>query len=61
MIEKITKLIEVKKIIALVMTILFAVLALRGDIDTNQTMTIVTMIMTYYFTQSINKEMNKTK
>lgn len=61
MIEKLTKLIEVKKIIALIITIIFAVLSLRKDISTEQTMTIVVMIMTYYFSQSVNKEMNKSK
>lgn len=59
MLEKLTKLLEVKKIMALLMTMLFCVLALRGDINTEQTMSVVIMIMTYYFTQSVNKEMNK--
>ena len=57
MLEKITKLIEVKKIMALIITMIFAVLALRKDISTEQTMTVVVMIMTYYFSQSVNKEM----
>lgn len=56
MIEKITKLIEVKKIMALVMTVLFFILALRKDISTEQIMSVVIMIMTYYFTQSVSKE-----
>lgn len=59
MIEKITKLLEVKKIMALIMTIIFAVMSLRGDIGTEQTMTIITMIMTYYFTVSTNREFRK--
>lgn len=53
---KITKLVEVKKIIALTMVFIFSVLALRGDIEVQQTMTIVTMIVTYYFTMSVEKE-----
>lgn len=56
LLEKITKLIEVKKIMALVMTVLFFILSLRRDISTEQTMSVVIMIMTYYFTQSVNKE-----
>lgn len=56
LITKLTKLIEVKKIIAIIMVIIFSILALRGDIATEQTMTIITMIITYYFTQSIEKE-----
>lgn len=59
MLEKITKLIEVKKIMALVMTVLFFIMALRGNIDSEKTMLIITMIMTYYFTQSVGKERNK--
>lgn len=59
MLEKLTKLLEVKKIMALLMTMVFCVLALRGDINTEQTMSVVIMIMTYYFTQSVNKELNK--
>lgn len=50
------KLIEVKKIMALVMTILFAVLSIRKDISPEQSMSIIVMIMTYYFTQSVSKE-----
>lgn len=59
LLTKLTKLIEVKKIIALIMTIIFAILSLRGTIPVEQTMTIITMIVTYYFTQSVDKERNK--
>lgn len=59
MLDKLTKLIEVKKIMALIMTVLFFILAIRGDITTEQTMSVIIMIMTYYFTQSVNKEINK--
>lgn len=55
-ITKLSKLIEVKKIIALTMTFIFCILAIRGDIPVDKTMLIITMIMTYYFTASVEKE-----
>ena len=61
MLEKITKLIEVKKIIAILVTILFMVLSLRGDITPESSMLIVSMVITFYFNSSIEKERNKTK
>lgn len=57
--EKLTKLLEVKKIMALIMTVLFFILAIRGDISTEQTMSVIIMIMTYYFTVSTGKELRK--
>lgn len=59
MLDKLTKLIEVKKIMALIMTVLFFILAIRGDITTEQTMSVIIMIMTYYFTVSTGKELRK--
>ena len=61
MLEKITKLIEVKKIVAILVTILFMVLSLRGDITPESSMLIVSMVITFYFNSSIEKERNKTK
>ena len=54
--EKLKSLIEVKKIMALCMTALFIVLAIRKDVSSEQAMSVIVMIMTYYFTQSVNKE-----
>lgn len=59
MLDKLTKLIEVKKIMALIMTVLFFILSIRGDITTEQTMSVIIMIMTYYFTVSTGKELRK--
>lgn len=52
MLNKLITLLEVKKLIALIVVIVFCVMALRGDIDTNQFMTVLTMIVSFYFMQS---------
>jgi len=59
LLKKFTLLVEVKKIIAIIMTIVFCILALRKDVPVEQTMTIITMIITYYFSQSVEKERRK--
>ncbi|MBK1809330.1 hypothetical protein JHL18_01550 [Clostridium sp. YIM B02505] len=53
--EKLSKLIEVKKLIALVLTLVFCVLAFRNEINT-YFMAIYTMIIGFYFGQSTAKE-----
>lgn len=59
MLDKLTKLIEVKKLIALSLTIVFCILSIKGTVNEELFLTIFTMIITYYFTQSIEKERNK--
>ncbi|WP_194190390.1 hypothetical protein [Clostridium chrysemydis] len=53
--NKITSLIEVKKIIALVVVIVFCSLAVNGTIDANAFTNIAVMIVGYYFGQSTIK------
>lgn len=48
-IQKIVKLIDVKSIMTLTLTIVFAVLVLRGNVTNEQFMTIFTMIVGFYF------------
>ena len=48
-IQKIVKLIDVKSIMTLTMTGVFAVLVLRGIVTSEQFMTIFTMIVGFYF------------
>lgn len=50
--DKLASLIEVKKLIALTVMIVFCIMALKGEIDTNQFMTVLTMIVSFYFMQS---------
>lgn len=58
MLDKLSALIETKKIIAILIVTVFCIMALRGDIGSEQFMTVATVIITFYFTQSSLK--NKT-
>jgi hypothetical protein len=61
--EKLKALIEVKKIIALILTIVFCVLSLKGLVTAEQFITIFSVIIAFYFGQSsaraAAKEANK--
>ncbi|MCT4686100.1 hypothetical protein [Vallitalea sp.] len=50
--EKLTALLEVRKIIALLITILFVVLSLMGKISADKAFEIVLMVITFYFAKS---------
>ena len=55
--EKFAKLIDVKSIMTLLLTIVFCVLALIGAVSAEQFVTIFTVIVGFYFgTQSVKKE-----
>ena len=47
--ESLIALLKVKTIVTLVVIAVFAVLALRGDIDPNNTMIIISMVVSFYF------------
>ena len=49
MLKNLANLIKVKTIVTLVVLIVFAVLALRGDIAPDQVMTVVGMVIAFYF------------
>jgi phosphoribosylaminoimidazole (AIR) synthetase len=49
LLQRIWKLIDVKSIMTLTLTIVFAVLVLRGNVTNEQFMTIFTMIVGFYF------------
>lgn len=51
-------LIKVKTIVTLVVIAVFAILALRGDIDPDNVMTIVSMVVAFYF-GTVYEEKNK--
>ena len=51
MLEKITKLIDVKSIVTLVLTGVFAYMAITNRISEEQFMNVFIMIMTYFFTK----------
>lgn len=52
MLEKLEKLLEVKKIIALLIVSVFCILSFKGDITPDNFNTVAVMIVTFYFTQS---------
>ena len=51
MFKQITKLVDVKSIVTLVVTGAFTYLSVIGKLSTEQFMTIFVMIMTFYFTK----------
>ena len=55
--EKLCKLIDVKSIVTLLLTVIFSTLAIRGDVDSGQFLTIFTTIIAFYFgTQTAKRE-----
>ena len=48
-IKNLANLIKVKTIVTLVVTAVFAVLAIRGDITPDNTLMIVSMVVSFYF------------
>ena len=59
MAEKLVKLLDVKSIVTLILTIVFAVLALRGDISPEQFLTVYTVIASFYFGVQFQKNAGK--
>ena len=47
--EKLIKLLDVKSAVTLTMTVVFAVLSLRGKITSEQFLTVFTIVISFYF------------
>lgn len=45
-------LLQIKKLIALILTIVFAILALKGQVTATEFITIFSMVIAFYFGQS---------
>lgn len=56
--EKLAKLINVKSIITILLTIVFGYLSISGDIQPDQFMTIFTVIISFYFGMKTEKNNN---
>lgn len=56
LLNKITKLIEVKKIIALMVVTVFCYLSAKGTIGAEQFTTVVTLIIGFYFGSSATRQ-----
>lgn len=52
---KLSKLINVKSIVTICLTVVFAVLALRRDISAEQFLTIFTVVISFYFGTQYSK------
>lgn len=47
--EKVTKLLNVKSLVTLALTVMFSVLALRGTVSGSEFMTVFTVVISFYF------------
>ena len=56
LVTKITNLIEVKKLIALTVVLVFCFLAIAGKVDTAVFTNVVTLVVGYYFGQSTTRQ-----
>ena len=55
MIEKLKKLIDVKSIVTILLTIVFCILAYRHDISAEQFLTVFTVVISFYFGTQFKK------
>ena len=58
-IDRIAKLIDVKSITTLVLTIVFAILALRGVVSGEQFLTVFTVVIAFYYGTQAKKDTDK--
>lgn len=57
--KRLGNLLAVKSLVTITLTVIFAVLALRGDISGTEFLTIFTTVIAFYFgTQRINEDKN---
>lgn len=49
MLQKLSKLIDVKSLVTLFLTLIFGVLALKGSVTADQFLTVFTTIIAFYF------------
>ena len=56
MMETLKKLLQIKKLIALILTLVFSVLALKGQIGATEFLTIFSMVIAFYFGQSSTRQ-----
>jgi len=56
MCKKIAKLIDVKSIISLIAAVIFAVLAIRGELGVDNVMILLTLVFQSFFSYQTNKK-----
>jgi hypothetical protein len=54
--ERLCKLLTIKSIVTILLTILFCVLAVKGTINADEVMTIFTVVIAFYFGTQAKKE-----
>lgn len=54
--EQLKNMLQIKKIIALLTTVVFCVLAIKGAISSSEFLTIFSMIIAFYFGQSSTRQ-----
>ena len=59
MLKNIAKLIDVKSIVTLILTAVFAVLSLKGQISAEQFQTVFTVVISFYFGTQYQKNKEK--
>lgn len=59
--EKLTKLINVKSIITILLALVFCILCLTHVIDANEFMKVFMVIITFYFSSQTEKNNNESK
>lgn len=59
MIDRLQKLLSVKSIVTIILTGVFAFLAVKGSIDSNEFLTIFTVVVSFYFGTQAEKNTNK--
>lgn len=56
--EKLSKLLEVKSIISIIITLVFAYLAVKQILNGESVMIIITLVLKYFFDYQNNKNLN---
>lgn len=59
--DLITKLLSIKRVIAFILTLVFSYMAVAGKVQGTEFITIFSMVIAFYFGQSIAKNTNKTE
>lgn len=57
--NKLAKLIDVKSIVTIILTVVFSVLAIRGDVSAEHFLTVYSVIIAFYFGVQYEKHRNK--
>ncbi|MDU1053451.1 hypothetical protein [Clostridium baratii] len=58
-IDLITKVLSIKRVIAFILTLVFSYMAVTGKVQSTEFITIFSMVIAFYFGQSVAKNTNK--